>query len=118
MTVERWHQELQRIALGDVRKLFDSNGSLLPLHELGDDEAPLIAGVEHTKLFGGIGEDRAEIGITTKIKMADKLRALELAGKARGFYVEKNKVDLTLTVEHLVTLMNQHAPKVINAVKE
>ncbi len=114
LTLERWHEELDRCALGDVRKMFDTHGNPIDIHALGDEEAPCIAGFEILEEFEGKGEDRTPIGYTRKYKLVDKLKALELAGKSRGYYVEKNKVDLTLTVEHLVTLMNQHAPKVIN----
>ena len=114
LTAERWQLELDRLALGDVRKMFDTHGNPLDIHALGDDEAPCIAGFEILEEFEGKGTDRTPIGYTKKYKLVDKLKALELAGKARGYYVEKSKVDLTLTVEHLVSLIKRKDPTVIN----
>jgi phage terminase small subunit len=43
--------------------------------------------------FHGRGENRKRIGFTKKFKLADKLKALELFGKATGFYVERMEVE-------------------------
>ena len=114
LTAERWQLELDRCALGDVRKMFDGHGNPLDIHALGDDEAPCIAGFEILEEFEGRGEDRTPIGYTRKYKLVDKLKALELAGKTRGYYVEKHEVKATVTVEYLVELITKKVPKVIN----
>lgn len=114
LTAERWQLELDRLALGDVRKLFDTHGNPLDIPDLGDDEAPCIAGFEIVEEFSGSGKDRVPVGYTRKFKLVDKLRALELAGKTRGYYVEKQKVEVGITVEHLVSLITKKAPTVIN----
>ena len=114
LTAERWQLELDRCALGDVRKMFDTHGNPLDIHALGDDEAPCIAGFEILEEFEGRGEDRTPIGYTRKYKLVDKLKALELAGKTRGYYVEKHEVKATVTVEYLVELITKKVPTVIN----
>ncbi len=35
------------------------------------------------------GESRKAVGVTKKFKLADKIRALELYGKAQCYYAEK-----------------------------
>lgn len=107
LTAERWQLELDRLALGDVRKLFDTHGNPLDIPALGDDEAPCIAGFEIVEEFSGTGKDRVPVGYTRKFKLVDKLRALELAGKTRGYYVEKKKIDGVFTLEQLVDALEK-----------
>lgn len=114
LTAERWQLELDRLALSDVRKLFDTHGNPLDIPALGDDEAPCIAGFEIVEEFSGKGEDRVPVGYTRKFKLVDKLRALELAGKTRGYYTEKVEHTGTLTLAQLVGLIVRREPKVIN----
>ena len=72
----RWLQEVQRCAFFDVRNLFDSEGNPIGIHTLNEETAPAVAGFE-------IAE-----GSTKKIRLTDKLKALELFGKATGYYVD------------------------------
>ncbi len=58
ITAERVMLELGRIAFRDTRKAFDECGQLLPMHELDDDIAAALAGIEH--------ETRTERGATRK----------------------------------------------------
>lgn len=90
---ERWLAEIQRCAFFDPRKLFDVNGNALPISELADEDVTAIAGFEVTEEFEGRGENREKIGYTKKFKLTDKLRALELLGKATGYYVEKKIIE-------------------------
>lgn len=73
---------LKNIAKADVRKLFNSDGTLKPITELDDETALAIGGVEHEKLFDHFGKGQAkQIGNTVKVKLCDRVRALELLGK-------------------------------------
>ena len=85
LTYARWLQEVDRVAICDPRKLFDTHGNPIDIPNLGDEEAPVIAGFEITEEFSGKGADRVPVGYTRKFKLVDKLKALELAGKARKF---------------------------------
>lgn len=76
---QRTIEEIARIAFADIRKIFDETGQLKPIHELDDDTAAVIAGVEHEKLFEHFGKGQAKhIGTTTKVKMNSKNNALEM----------------------------------------
>ena len=72
----RWLEEVQRCAFFDVRNLFDNEGNPIGMHTLNEETAPAVAGFE-------IAE-----GSTKKIRLTDKLKALELFGKATGYYVD------------------------------
>jgi phage terminase small subunit len=102
LTAELWQLELDRSALGDVRKLFDTHGKPLDIAALGDDEAACIAGFEIIEQFSGKGEDRVLVSITRKYRLVDKLKALELVGKTRGYYREKREPTGELTLKALV----------------
>ncbi len=74
-------RELLRIGLSDIGKAFNENGKLLPIHEIPEDTRRVIVGFDVYEEYAGVGEDRESIGQTKKIKMGDKLRAIELLGK-------------------------------------
>ena len=86
----RWLQQVQRCAFFDVRKLFDSHGNPIEIAQLSEDTAPALAGFEVQEVFAGKGESRKAVGYTKKFKLTDKLKALELYGKALGYYVDKS----------------------------
>jgi len=66
----------------DLADLFDDAGSLLPV-----EEWPLIwrqglvSGIDSEEMYSGEGEERKLIGYSRKIKLADRVRRLELIGK-------------------------------------
>jgi phage terminase small subunit len=93
ITADRVLLELARIAFFDPRKLFNPDGSPKALHELDDDTAAAIAGLEVLEEFDGHGEDRIQIGVVKKYKVADKNTALTNAMRHLGLY--KDKVELT-----------------------
>ena len=46
VTAERVLREYAQIEFMDIRKIFNDDGAMKPIGELGDDEAAVIAGVE------------------------------------------------------------------------
>ncbi|MCE7976342.1 MAG: hypothetical protein DYH03_04095 [Nitrospira sp. NTP1] len=89
LTREQWLQAVARVALFDPRKMFDSHGNPIEITELGENEAAAIAGFEFYEDFEGKGEARRAVGYTKRFKLADRLRALELYGKAQCYYADK-----------------------------
>ena len=81
ITVDRIVQELTRIGTVDIRDAFDENGNLKPIKEIPEDVARAIAGIEVDDLFEGSGREKEKIGYTRKIRLTDKVRALETLGK-------------------------------------
>lgn len=86
-------QEIARVAFFDPRKLFDTEGQPLPIHQLDDDTAAGIAGLE-TATERTRGGD-AGVTVIRKYKIADKNSALEKLAKHVGLYAMDNsqKVD-------------------------
>lgn len=71
-------RELMCLAFMDIGDAFDDQGCLKPLIDMPKEIRRAITVIEVSELFAGLGEDRASIGYTKKIKLSDKLRALEL----------------------------------------
>ena len=72
ITTERTLREIARLAYFDPRNLFHANGAPKAIHELDDDSAAALAGIEVTEEFDGSGQDRVFTGFTKKYKLADK----------------------------------------------
>jgi phage terminase small subunit len=80
---DRVKQEIARIAFQDVRDLYDDKGNLIPPHELSDDAAATIAGID-VEIKGGTTNAQgvtSPIVETRKIRRADKLGALNILAK-------------------------------------
>lgn len=45
LTLERLDQEIARLAFGDVRKLYDDSGNMLPVNQWSDDDAATVASI-------------------------------------------------------------------------
>lgn len=86
VTSDRVLLEAARLALFDPRKLFDDSGNPKPIHELDDDTAAAIAGVEVIQTGGEEGPT-----IIKKYKIADKNSALEKLFKHHGLYEKDHK---------------------------
>jgi len=85
ITGQRVMLELARVAFSDVRGIFDERGALKPIHEIDDDTAAGLAGVEfEEKIIREVEEDLVTGEMVTrnvpirtaKIKRYDKNPAL------------------------------------------
>ena len=78
---DRILRELSRIAFSDIRKLYNVDGALKSVHDLDDDAACVLASVETY-------EERIEgeaVGENKKVKVYDKLKAIETINKMLGY---------------------------------
>jgi phage terminase small subunit len=106
ITQDRVLQELARIAFFDLRKLYREDGSLKAMHELDDDAAAVLAGVDVVEMAGGAKIDAGE-GIshvpmyTKKTKIPDKVAALGLAMRHLGMLKDKTELSGSLTLRTL-----------------
>ncbi len=89
ITADRVLQELARVAFLDVRKLFNQDGTMKPLSDLDDDTAAAIAGIDLAEIRDGEG---TPIGTLKKIKIADKLVALDKLARHLGLLQDKIKL--------------------------
>lgn len=97
LTAERTRLEIARLAYFDPRKLFNKDGSPKGIHDLDDDTAAVIAGLEVLEQYEGAGDDRVFVGYLKKYKIADKNAALEKAAKIAGLYELDNAQNRPMT---------------------
>jgi len=91
ITQDRVLQELARIAFFDIRKLYHEDGSMKLPHELDDDAAAVLSGVDiSTSLVAGTEEPTSVL--TKKAKVFDKGAALTLAMRHLGMLTDKTEV--------------------------
>jgi len=81
--------ELKKIAFLDIRGAFTDQGMLRDLSDIPSDVAHAMAGIEVMELYDGRGNDREKIGYTKKIRLSDKVRALEMLGKHLNIFTDK-----------------------------
>lgn len=90
LSSERVLREVARLSFFDARKLFDEHGNPKPLHELDDDTAAAIAGLEVQQIgLGGAGKKLP--ALVKKYKLSDKRAALDMAMRHLGEYEKHNK---------------------------
>jgi phage terminase small subunit len=93
ITAARVLEEVRRLALSDIRCVFDENGKLRAVADLSEEQAAAISSVEVVTSSIPIGHGEVEIESTHKLKAWDKLRALELLAKHLGLL--RDRVELT-----------------------
>lgn len=88
ITADRVVRELAKIAFVDPRRFFRTDGSLVPVHELDDDTAAGLAGLE---IVVSVGDD-GEVTKTARIKIADKRAALVDLGRHLGLFDRRDRL--------------------------
>ncbi len=94
ITQDRVLQELARLAFFDPRKIFHGDGSPTAVHELDDDTAAAVSGLDVVN----IGNSDVGIGQVLKYKVADKGAALTNAMRHLGMFNDKLDVNVTNTL--------------------
>ena len=95
ISVERVLRGIGNLAFVDMRKLYATDGSLRPVHELDFDTQAGLNGVEIEKLFERYGKGQAqEVGTTTKVKVADRGLNLERLGRYHKLFTDKLDVNV------------------------
>lgn len=94
-------------AFADVRKLFNEDGSPKPVHELDNDTARCIEGIEVLEQFEGSGEDRVFVGYVKKYKLARRAPAQDMLMKHLNAYAADNKSKGEAIANGVMTLLNQ-----------
>lgn len=85
ISADRVMLELARLGLSDVRKLFTERGDLRSINDLDDDTAAAIQSIEVvTRQLPRERGDPVEVEYVHKVKMADKVKPLEMIGRHLG----------------------------------
>lgn len=110
ITQDRVLQEIARIAFFDVRKLYREEGGMKDPHELDEDAAAVLVGVdivEETEPKEGGG--REVTGYVKKAKLADKVAALTLAARHLGMLKDRTELSGEIGLKGLADRMRKRA---------
>lgn len=114
VTQERVLQEYARLAFFDIRKIYTEKNSLIDVRTMDDDSAAAVAGIEVFEEFSGYGETREHIGNTMKVKIHNKVAALDALGRHLGLFEKDNKQGQQI----IVPMNDQQVDKVIAELKK
>jgi len=95
--VTRLMDEVKALATVDLADAYDEDGQLLPLREMPQHVRAAIAAVDRTEQ---VGEDGSKT--TVKVKLWDKLKAIEMLGNQLGIFNRTLNVKVGVTLEQLV----------------
>lgn len=87
ITAERILKEYAKIAFSDVRELYSVDNDLLDVRQMDDNIAGAVMSVE----VDVMSSQGMAIGETKKVKLYNKLNALEALGKHLGLFEKDNK---------------------------
>lgn len=90
VTADKVQTEIARLAFSDLRDYYDENGFLKLPKDLSDDAAAALAGIEVDEIYGFNNGEREKIGETKKIKLYDKLAALDKLARRLGMFEKDN----------------------------
>lgn len=98
---DRVLQEYAKLAFLDPRKFYDDQGRLIPIHQLPDDAAAAIAGMDVvTERNGQDADGNPEFATVRKIKLVDKKGALDSVARHLGMF-EKDKQSGPVVVNYI-----------------
>ncbi len=92
ITIDMILKEYAKVAFIDIREFYNEEGKLKLPHELSDKAAASLAGIDVDEIWGydTLLEAQVKQGETKKIKMFNKLAALEALGRHTGFFEKDN----------------------------
>mgnify|MGYP002359941962 CR=1 FL=1 len=114
ITLERTLRAIAAVAFHDPRKFFDDAGNLKPIHDLDEDTAAALAGMDIQEEFAGSGEARVHIGRTKKVKIAERKGYLDMLMKHLGGYKVDNEQIANPLLELLASMKRSTVPVVQN----
>lgn len=92
LTLKTWLEKIADGSFFDVRKLYGKNGELLPPEQWPDDVATVVASLE-------VAEEKDRegnvIGHTKRVKLVERTKFLEMAGRFLGAFEKDKKIDVT-----------------------
>lgn len=101
-TYERILMELRAIGTVDIRELYDDQGNLKNVADWPSGTAAAVAGVDVFEEYEGSGAERIHSGTVRKLKLIDKIKALELAGKTQKMFTDRVESTTVLKLEDLI----------------
>jgi phage terminase small subunit len=111
ITSDRVLSEIYRLAMVDVRTLFNEDGTLKPLAEWPEDGARAVGGIEVDEIITGKGAEREVIGHTKKLKLWPKMQALEALGKHLRLFADVHVHEGEVTIADRLKMARAQARK-------
>jgi hypothetical protein len=99
---EKILREVQRLATTDIRELYTDDGILKPISEWPADVAAAVSSFETDEIYEKVGRESVHVGDRKKLRLSDKLKALELLGKGQGMFAQKVEVTGKLSYEQFM----------------
>jgi len=91
ITLDKVVNELSKIALFDIRGIYDNEGGIIHPHNLSDDVAAVVSGFKSRReITRGNSDEDNSIAFIDEYKTYDKTKALDMLMKHLGGY-EKDK---------------------------
>lgn len=106
-------EELSRIASADIRQVYDADGTIKDIRDLPPELVRCIESIDTEERATKGGKFYARV---RKVRMYDKLRAIELLGKKLSMFV--NKVEFGLNRETLEQLVSRSRKRQIEPARE
>lgn len=94
ITQKRVLEEYAKVAFTDIRKFYTVDGALKPIKDLEDDAAGALAGIEvyEEKVSDSDPQDETVVtGTIKKIKIYDKVKALDSLARHLGMFSKDNE---------------------------
>jgi phage terminase small subunit len=121
-------RQAERICRADLRKVFSTDGTLLPPDQWPDDIAGAISSVEVSEQSDVVGEDESTRVVaerTKKIKLWDKNSALDKLFRYHGLYRHDNEqvtpvpqeLSIHMTPEEATALYRERIRRIPDATK-
>ena len=108
ITADRVILEIARIAFMDIKNIFDENGNLKRITELPEDISRAISSVEVSRSKNV--DDDTEYELIAKIKLWDKVKALELLSKHFNLLGDNsNDKDADIYLTTIINSFNRRA---------
>lgn len=107
ITAERVLQEIAKLAFFDPRKLLNDDGTPKKIHELDDETAMAVAGIDIVTK----GNDDVGYADVMKIKLADKGQNLERLGRHLKLFTERIEVTDASDLANRVKAARERASK-------
>lgn len=109
ITADRVLTEIGKVAFSDIRKLFNDDGRLKHITMLDDDTAAFVSSVEiDTKRIRSGENTEFEAESTLKIKMWDKLAALDKLGRHLKLFTDKIEHSASGDLAELLAARRNH----------
>jgi phage terminase small subunit len=108
ISVDRILAEYARIAFCDIGEAYDDDGNLMPIRDMSEDMRRAIVGMEQE-------EDALTEQKTKRIKMADKIRALDSLAKYQKMFVDRVEHDVTDRLAERLTRARQRVAQSADA---